>query len=67
MRCNICDRVLDEPKYNEELATYEPCDTCMAVILDTIGSFTDKPYAAEDELPGEWAIYFTAQIPPEEE
>lgn len=60
MRCHICDRVLEEPKFNKDLNAYEPCDTCMAVILDTIGTFTDRPYIQEDELGG-FQAFFTAQ------
>lgn len=69
MRCRICNRVLDEPKFNKELDAYEPCDTCMAVILDTVGSFYDRPYVQEDEL-GDFRAVFTAraaEIAPDED
>lgn len=48
MRCHICDRILDEPKYVEEVGNYDPCDTCMAVIEDTLAGFNDAPAAEED-------------------
>lgn len=60
MRCHICDNVLNEPKFNKDLDDYEPCDTCMAVILDTVGSFNDRPYVEEDEL-GAFQALFTAR------
>jgi hypothetical protein len=69
MRCHICDRVLPEPKFNKDTDAYEPCDTCMAVILDTVGTFTDRPYVLEDEL-GDFQAHFTAraaEIAPENE
>lgn len=50
MRCHICDRVLDEPQYNADLEGYEPCDTCLAVINDTVKSFQDVVYLEEDQL-----------------
>lgn len=50
MRCYICDRVLSDPHFNSEINGYEPCDTCMAVIHDTVGSFEDRSAVAEDEL-----------------
>ena len=71
MRCHICDRCLDEPKFNKDMQAYEPCDTCMAVILDTVGSYEDRPYVQEDEL-GAFQALFTARaaelaLPGEEE
>lgn len=53
MRCYICDRALTEPVFNAEIDGYEPCDTCMAVIHDAIGNFTDKPAADEDAFDDE--------------
>lgn len=50
MRCHICDRVLEEPQYNKDLEAYEPCDPCLLVIFETVGSFEDRPYISEDEL-----------------
>jgi hypothetical protein len=50
MRCYICDRVLNEPKFNPDIAAIDPCDTCMAIIEDTLAGFTDKPAAAEGEI-----------------
>lgn len=48
MRCHICDNTLNEPRWNNEHESYEPCDPCLAVIQDTIDSFKDKPSADED-------------------
>lgn len=50
MRCAICDSTINEAKWNPELGEFEPCDTCMDVVEDTLAGFTDKPSAAEDEL-----------------
>lgn len=50
MRCYICDKLLSEPVYNREIGGHEPCDECLEVIRDAVGSFTDRPSAAEDEL-----------------
>jgi hypothetical protein len=50
MRCHICDRPLNEPKFNPEVGNYDPCDTCIEVIEDTLASYTDKPAATEDDL-----------------
>jgi hypothetical protein len=50
MRCHICDRVLSEPRYNRDYKDYDPCDTCLTVVQDTLEGFTDKPAADEDEL-----------------
>lgn len=48
MRCHICDRLLNEPKYNPDIGEFEPCDTCMAVVEETLAGFTDAPSAQED-------------------
>ena len=36
MRCNICDRKMTDKEiaYNEELGAFEPCSTCLEVIMD---------------------------------
>lgn len=64
MRCHICDVVLDEPKFNKDTNTYEPCGTCMAIILETAGTHVDRPYADDgdlsDERPGYWANVFSS-------
>lgn len=52
MKCNICDAALPEPKFVEELGTFDPCDKCMEVIEDTLASYTDKPAANEGDLGG---------------
>lgn len=49
MRCNICDVVLSEPTFNRDLNRWEPCDTCLDVIRDTVGAFIDRPFMDEDE------------------
>lgn len=50
MRCNICDRLLNEPRFNRELGSYEPCETCMEVIQDTLAGFKDRVAVDDDEL-----------------
>lgn len=50
MRCHICDRVIDDPKYNPDLGEIDPCDICMEVIEDTLAGFTEKPSASEGDL-----------------
>lgn len=50
MRCHICDVVLAEPTWNSEHEDWDPCETCKAVIQDTLDGFNDRPAAAEDEL-----------------
>lgn len=52
MRCHICNSVLASPQFNTDHGDVEPCETCMAVIHDTIAGFTDKPSADEDDLGG---------------
>lgn len=52
MRCHICNSVLASPNPNADHGDFEPCETCMAVIMDTIAGFTDKPAADEDDLGG---------------
>jgi hypothetical protein len=59
MRCHICDRVLTEPNYNSEIEGYEPCDTCLAVIKDTLDGYLDRPSVPEDEF-GEDTLVFEA-------
>lgn len=48
MRCHICDRQLDDPKFNRDLDEWEPCDTCLAVVADTLAGYLDTPAAEED-------------------
>ena len=60
MRCYICDRALDEPRFNKDHQEYDPCDPCLTVIADTVGSYEDRPYVQEDEL-GLFQAFFTAQ------
>lgn len=50
MRCYICDRVIDEPNFNSDHEDYEPCDSCLRVIEDTLASFESRPAVAEDDL-----------------
>ncbi len=45
MHCNVCDRQLGENEisWNSDLEAYDPCMTCMAVILDAaFGSNQDQ-------------------------
>jgi hypothetical protein len=60
MRCHICDSSLEAPIFNSDHNDYEPCPTCMVVILDTLAGWTDKASAAEDDLPDEG---FLSQFP----
>lgn len=48
MRCHICNRVLETPKFNNDHQEYDPCDVCLEVIEDTVAGFTDKASADED-------------------
>jgi hypothetical protein len=48
MRCHICDRPLDEPKYVEEVGNFDPCDTCMKVVEDTLAGYETLPDAEDD-------------------
>ena len=51
MKCNVCDAPLSEPKFNPEVrGSFDPCDTCMQVVEDTLAGFVDRPSASEDEL-----------------
>lgn len=50
MRCAICDRLLSEPNFNKDIETWEPCDTCMEVILQTLSGYHDRPAVEDDEL-----------------
>lgn len=50
MRCYICNRVIDEPRYNQDHKDYDPCDTCRYVIEDLVASYEDRPAVSEDEL-----------------
>lgn len=62
MRCDICDKVLSEPNYNSDIEGYEPCDTCLGVIKDTLEGYIDRPSVAEDELGNEPSVFeFYAQ------
>jgi hypothetical protein len=57
MHCNICDATLSDPKFNPDLGNFDPCDTCMAVVEDTLASYIDKPAADEDALGGPDPIF----------
>jgi hypothetical protein len=57
MKCNICDAPLTEPKMNDDIGNFDPCDVCMAVIEDTLASYIDQPAAAEDALGGPDPIF----------
>lgn len=62
MRCNICDAPLEEPKFNPDLNTFDPCDFCMEIIEDTLASYEDadrldKPSADEGDLGGPDPIF----------
>ena len=52
IRCHICDTLLAEVQYNADFKDFEPCGVCLAVIKETVGGFTDRPTAAEDDFGG---------------
>jgi hypothetical protein len=56
MRCHICDRVLEEPRFNMDHNDYEPCETCLAVINDTLDGYKDNAIQ-EEELEFEGDIW----------
>lgn len=43
MRCYICNKVIDEPTYNQDHQDYDPCDTCRVIIEDLLASYEDQP------------------------
>jgi hypothetical protein len=49
MRCNICDSLLSQPRYNQELKAWEPCETCMEVIQDCLNDLKDNAVFLDDE------------------
>jgi hypothetical protein len=64
--------VLSDPHFNVEINGYEPCDTCLAVIHDTAGSFDDRTSVAEDELQEDsvleaFVLLSADTFPPEED
>lgn len=50
MRCYICNRVIEDPHYNQDHQDYDPCDTCKAIIDDLLASYGDQPSAPDDEV-----------------
>jgi hypothetical protein len=48
LRCNICDRLLSQPRYNRELKAWEPCDTCLEVINECLNDFKDNAVFTDD-------------------
>lgn len=50
MRCYICDKVIDDPIYDENHQDYQPCEGCMAIINDLVEGDKDNVTAADDEL-----------------
>lgn len=64
IRCNICDRSINDPVWNQELAVsreaegrslngsggIEPCPACLEIIHDAVGSFRDRASVSEGEL-----------------
>lgn len=59
IKCFICDATLSEVQFNSQHEDIEPCVTCLAVIVDTVGTWTDKPYAEEEDLGGSEPINLT--------
>lgn len=49
MRCYICDKTLTDKEvvYDDDLKAYDPCSTCMEIILDT--AYSDGYVHADDE------------------
>jgi hypothetical protein len=60
MRCNICDSLLSQPRYNRELEAWEPCETCTEVIQDCLNDLKDNAVFVEDD---EFAALDEAGIP----
>lgn len=50
MRCYICDVVIEKPNFNADHNDYEPCDYCQQIVNETVGNFTEKPYADDDDF-----------------
>lgn len=65
MRCFICDRVLEEPRFNMDHDDYEPCETCMAVINDTLDGYKDNAIQDEELEDGD-ALDYAIPLPFEE-
>lgn len=42
MRCYICNKVLDAPRYNRLHKDYDPCNTCLEVIHGVFNDFPDE-------------------------
>jgi hypothetical protein len=49
MRCDICDSLLANPTFNRQLDTWEPCETCTAVIVDCLNDLKDNAVFVEDD------------------
>lgn len=72
MKCDICDKELSEKEisYNEDIETFEPCSTCLDVIMDAAysdGFLTedDEYILIEDDEPvyNEWSKYGDDLLP----
>jgi hypothetical protein len=50
MRCNICDSLLSQPRYNKELEAWEPCETCTEVIQDCLNDLKDNAVFVEENV-----------------
>ena len=50
MHCNICDKQLGEKEisWNDDLGTYEPCVTCLEVIMEA--AYSDGFDTEDDEF-----------------
>lgn len=62
MRCYICDVALSEPRFNADHEDYEPCETCIAVVHDTLDGYLDTPAAAEDDFQDDVMSDFTSWL-----
>lgn len=65
MRCDICDSLLVDPVFNTDLDDWEPCGTCLAVINDAVGNFSDRPSVDEDELGDETSLHLSSDWLPD--
>lgn len=52
MRCRICDVALTTPNFSSDHDEYDPCETCLAVIKDTLEGYDDVASVDEDTFVG---------------
>jgi hypothetical protein len=42
MRCYICDAIIDEPQFNRDHNSYDPCQECLDIIAEVFEEPDDK-------------------------